>query len=149
MEKKIFIIVLAVIIAIVIGYLGYIFGQKQIVPQVNTGILKFINSSLAKNFSVSLLGKVVGVSGTTLTIQEEGSSLSLDVPADSTIIKQPKLSNSATPPAPEQINLEDLKAGDSVSVSILYGSDNEIVSLNIMALEEPSQELPLPVPAEE
>jgi len=148
MEKKILVLVLAVVFAVGAGYLGYIFGQNQVLPQADAGNLKFINSSLAKNVSVSLFGKVAGVAGTTLTIEEEGSSLSLEVPTDTVIIKQSEVSNDATPPAPEQISLEDLKTGDLVSVSVLFGNGNKVISLNIMVLKEPVQGSPLPVPAE-
>jgi len=149
MEKKILVLVLVIVFAAGAGYLGYIFGQKQVLPSADAGILEFIHSSLAENVSVSLLGKVTGVAGTALTIGEGGSSLTLETSADTFIFKQPNIvPDDASPLAPEQINLEDLETGDLISVSVLFDSDDKIISMNIMVLEELTQESPLPVPAE-
>ena len=151
MEKKILAAAILVIFVAGAGWLGYVFGQKRVLPPVGKAsfLEKFIDSGLTRNFNVSVSGKIAGLAGTTLTIAGEESSLSLEVPKDAVIFRQPEIpQNKSVPAPPEQIGLEGLKTGDRVSVSVSFTNDDKIAFMNIMVLSEPASESPLPVPEE-
>ena len=151
MKNKILAIAMAIVFVFGAGYLGYALGLSQSKPQtnINSDMLQFLDSKLVRDFNANILGDIVDISEGSLTIEGQGASLKLAMPKEISIYKQPELSGKELSPLPpELIKPENLKIGDSVSISVLMESSGKVTAMNIMVLQKSALESPLPVSEE-
>jgi type II secretory pathway pseudopilin PulG len=128
MKKTLLIILISIAIVIVIGsgiVLAYMAGYKRgtLNLQQTTSVLE--NSNVVQSLYAGASGQVTEISGQTITISNEGDSLSFLVAEDAQFIVfsySPEDENGVANLKSEEITFEDIKVGDDVGVQLKLDS---------------------------
>jgi len=130
MSKKISLII--IILALIIGFGGgYLLGLIQ--QKSEEGIITFPKTNIIQSWSAVAEGVVSEILNRTLTLTSNGDTLSIPVKEGSIITRiifNQEIKTSET----QEVNFEDIKIGDEVSISVELKPDGKIESTGLIIL---------------
>ncbi len=140
--KKINLILGIIIILILFGLgcgFSYFLGKKEIGE--NKEICPFItllsSKTIKGDFSTFLTGQVQGISGNSLTLINEGDSLTISIKADAPIYRLMPSEKTAEAPQPtseEDIKIGEIKVGDRANVTCQLKADGILEGTEVAIL---------------
>ena len=112
MKKKILIILGASILIGLIFGLSYWLGGKQVKTAFS-----FLESKVMQNWLATASGKVIGISNHSLTVSNQGDTLTILINEGASIYREIRPEETSELPLPiKKIGFEEIKIGDQVKI---------------------------------
>lgn len=137
-NKKFLLVVVLVAFVALVAAGAYYLGSSQSAPAssgtsgLSQELLKILDSKLSKNMTIAVHGKITVISDKSISVEDQGVSLTLAISDKTIVTKSMTLIPGKTAPSPETIKISDLKVGDTVDVFVSVGVDGIPQVFNII-----------------
>ncbi|MFC1789799.1 hypothetical protein ACFLYY_02380 [Patescibacteria group bacterium] len=143
MQKIILSIFIIIIILIAVSFVVcYNKGTQdsKIVPEsgLKSGLTNLENSKVVQSIRATVVGEITNISGLTLTLLEEGDTLSVPLREGAKLVtlvfSEEEGEIVVVEPEIKEISFEEIEIGDRVAIQIEFKDNGEIegVSLNVL-----------------
>ena len=132
MDKKIFVVVIPIIIALIVGgVIGIYFQFQKDAPQVKRAgeVIKSLSSKVVP--SIVAFGQVSEINGRNVTLDYSGEKITINIGEDAKIYAS---SDQNTGGGQATVSFSDIKTGDNLSVNLKVFADGQLQGQSVIIL---------------